>query len=55
MVGVTGTPLDYATRCNMSVGWIAANKHDCLKYQAIRIVMDWEADKMAVYTELKAC
>ena len=39
----------------MPVGWSTDNKHYRLKYQAIQIGPDWEADKMAVYTDPKAC
>ena len=55
MVRVSVISLDYVTRHNMPVGWTATNKHDQLKYQAIHIGLDWEADKMAVYTNIKAC
>ena len=55
MVEVLGITLDYVTRCNMSVVWKIANEHNWLKYQAIYIGPDREADKMTVYAKLKAC
>ena len=39
----------------MVVGWKAENRHNRLKCQLIQIGPAWEAEKMAVYTELKAC
>ena len=31
------------------------NAHDLLKYEAVQVGPAWEADKMAIYAELKAC
>ena len=55
MVGVSVIYLDYMTRHDMSIGWMAANEHDHLKYQAIHIGLAWEDNKMDVFTNLKAC
>ena len=55
MVGVSGIPLYYVMCCDMPAGWTAVNKHDCLKYKSIYIGLAWEAEKMAVYTEVKSC
>jgi hypothetical protein len=55
MLGSSGVPLDYVTRRDMPAEWTAGNEHDALKYQAIQVGPAWEADKMTVYAELKAC
>ena len=55
MVGVLGIPLGYVMCSNMPVGWKAENEQNHLKYQPIQIDLAWEYDKMAVYTDLKAC
>ena len=55
MVEVTGISLDSVTRHDIPVGWTESNEQDHLKYQAIQIGPAWEANKMAVYTKLKAC
>ena len=55
MAQLLGFPLDYVIRCEMPVGWTAANDHNQFKYQAIYNVPDWEANKMAVYTKTKDC
>ena len=53
MVGVSRIILDYVMHCNMPVLWKVPKKHDCSKHQTIKIGTDWEAYKMAVYTNLK--
>ena len=55
MVWVLGITLDYVIRSDMPFLWMVANEHDQLKYQAIQIGLAWEANKMAVYTDIKAC
>ena len=55
MLGLSGITLDYVTHCNISAGWTVAKEHNCLKYQAIQIGMAREANKMTVYTKIKAC
>ena len=55
MVVLSRINLYYVTRCDIKFGWTAVNEHNCLKYQAIYIGLYWEADKMTVYANLKAC
>ena len=55
MVGVSSVPLDYVTRCDIPVGWTAANKNDWLKHQAVQIGSAWTANKMTVYNDLNSC
>ena len=55
IMGASGVPLDYVTRRDMPATFTPANQHDILKYQAIHTGPAWEADKMTVYAELKAC
>ena len=55
MVGVLYIPLDYATCCDMPVGWTSENDKNRLKYQAMPISLAWEAKNMVFYTKLNAC
>ena len=54
VVGVFGIPLDYVKRCDIPIGLKAENDCDHLKYQAMQIGPDWEANKISVYVKLKA-
>ena len=47
--------MDYVVSQVQDSGWVAGNKHDRLKHEAIHTGPYWEADKMTVYAELKAC
>ena len=53
-VGQTGIPLDNVTRRVMPAAWAAENAHELLNYEAVQVGPSWEADKTAVYAELKA-
>ena len=57
--GALGILLDYVVRRYMPVTWNpttdAANKHECLKYQALMTGPSYETDRMTVCGELKAC
>ena len=55
IVGLSGIPLYSVTCRNIPVGRTAVNEHDRLKNQAIYINLAWEANKMSVYKNLKAC